>query len=204
MNKAKGQCVYNPNWECDPVFRDWVKLVQTDKRKAFCLYCDKTIDISTMGKSALNSHLKSEKHEQNKSKSKRTSSIKSFFGPAPSSSSKINVPDQPDTHNVTPPTPSTSSSIPVHTFVTKDDMLRAEIIWTLKLITSHQSYHSSENTNKLFQQMFPDSSIAKQFACGERKSAYLTVFGLSEHFEQLLKKSILPSWLESWNRELEN
>lgn len=57
MNNAKGQCVYNANWECDPMYRDWVKSVKTDKRKALCSYCDKMIDISTMGKSALNSRI---------------------------------------------------------------------------------------------------------------------------------------------------
>ena len=35
--------------------------------------------------------------------------------------------------------------------------------------------------------MFPDSDIAKQFSCGERKVAYLTTFGIAPHFSSLMK-----------------
>ena len=35
--------------------------------------------------------------------------------------------------------------------------------------------------------MFPDSRIASQFSCGEKKYAYLICFGLAPHFKQLLK-----------------
>ena len=34
--------------------------------------------------------------------------------------------------------------------------------------------------------MFPDDPTAKSFQCGERKAAYLTVFGLAPHFTSLL------------------
>ena len=38
----------------------------------------------------------------------------------------------------------------VMNYAVKDAVLRSEILWTLKLITTHQSYKSSENTHKLF------------------------------------------------------
>ena len=38
--------------------------------------------------------------------------------------------------------------------------------------------------------MFPDSQIARQFACGERKAAYCCAFGLAEHFKKLLQNSV--------------
>ena len=47
-------------------------------------------------------------------------------------------------------------------------MLKAEILWTLKLITSHYSFNSSKDTSHLFSAMFPDSHIAQQFPCGEQ------------------------------------
>ena len=62
--------------------------------------------------------------------------------------------------------------------MTKDNVLKAETLWTLKLITSHYSFNSSKDTSQLFSAMFPDSQIARQFACGERKAAYCCVFGL--------------------------
>ena len=36
-----------------------------DKGKALCQWCDRTIDVSSMGESALKLHSKSEKHKQN-------------------------------------------------------------------------------------------------------------------------------------------
>ena len=39
----------------------------------------------------------------------------------------------------------------------------------------------------VFKRCFPDSRIASQFACGEKKCAYLICFGLAPHFKQLLK-----------------
>ncbi|KAH7980690.1 hypothetical protein HPB49_018257 [Dermacentor silvarum] len=47
----------------------------------------------------------------------------------------------------------------------------AEILWTLKVITSHYSYRSSAQTGDFFKQMFPDSDVAKSFSCGEKKNA---------------------------------
>ena len=48
-------------------------------------------------------------------------------------------------------------------FLTKDDVLKAEILWTLKLVANHYSFNSSADMAKLFSAMFPDSEIAKQF-----------------------------------------
>ena len=36
--------------------------------------------------------------------------------------------------------------------------------------------------------LFADSEIAAKFSCGEKKTAYMSVFGLAEHFMELLKK----------------
>ena len=41
-------------------------------------------------------------------------------------------------------------------------------------------------THSLFQTMFPDSEIAKQFSCGKTKIMYLCVFGLAPYYEQKL------------------
>ena len=81
----------------------------------------------------------------------------------------------------------TSSSSVMEKSVTRDNTLKAEILWALKVIMSHYSYKSCEGTSKLFQAMFPDSRIASQFSCGEKKCAYLVCFGLAPHFKQLLK-----------------
>ena len=72
----------------------------------------------------------------------------------------------------------------------KDNVLKAEKLWTMKLITSLYSFNSSKDTSQLFSAMFSDSQIARQFACGEGKAAYCCVFGLAEHFKKLLQDSV--------------
>ena len=51
----------------------------------------------------------------------------------------------------------------IQDFVTKDEVLKAEILWALHVIKSHQSYRSCQGIGTLFHRMFPDSGIASQF-----------------------------------------
>ena len=41
-------------WEFHPRYKGWVSALKADKRKALCQWCDQTIDVSSMGESALN------------------------------------------------------------------------------------------------------------------------------------------------------
>ncbi|KAG1651529.1 Structural maintenance of chromosomes flexible hinge domain-containing protein 1 [Nymphon striatum] len=95
----------------------------------------------------------------------------------------------------------------VKSFLIKDDVLRAEILWTLKAVTSHMSFSSSKNMSELLPKMFPDSEIAKQFQCGERKMAYVCVYGLAEFFKKLLNESIKGQFVvlfdESLNKKMQ-
>ena len=74
--------------------------------------------------------------------------------------------------------------------VTKTETLRAEIIWSMKCITSHYSYKSCEDINAIFHTMFPDSSVAEKFTCGERKCAYLCTFGIAPYLKLKLSDCI--------------
>ena len=86
-------------------------------------------------------------------------------------------------------------------------MLKAEKLQTLKPITSHYSLNSSKDTSQLFSAMFPDSQIARQFVCGERKAAYCCLFGLAEHFKKLLQDSVSGPFVvlfdESLNKKMQ-
>ena len=76
----KGQCLYNKKWERDPQYKGWVRAFKWDKRKALCQWCDRTIDVSSMGESAPKSHSKSEKHKQNSRCEQRVTLSWSSFG----------------------------------------------------------------------------------------------------------------------------
>lgn len=61
-------------------------------------------------------------------------------------------------------------------------------MWALKVVDSDYSFKSCEKTLALFQNMFPDNEIASNFSCGEKKMAYLTVFGITPYFLDILKE----------------
>ncbi|KAJ8894103.1 hypothetical protein PR048_006713 [Dryococelus australis] len=84
------------------------------------------------------------------------------------------------------------------------DVFDAEIMWTFRTVDVHASYKSNENISKIFLKMFSDSDIALKFSCGEKKSAYLVVFGIAPYLqneivEQLsvLKKNYVLLFYES-------
>lgn len=49
--------------------------------------------------------------------------------------------------------------------------LRAEVLWCLNTAIKHHSFSSNHGIGELFQIMFPDSDIAKNFAMGKDKTA---------------------------------
>lgn len=162
----KGMCRYNHNWETQAAYKDWLRPFKGDNRKALCSSCDKVIELSNMGESALKSHIKSAKHiritEQQKKTVNSCQSMQSFFKPVEKSDGigNLSIPPPPAD---TCPGPSTSSKT-LQSFVSKEDTIKAEILWTLKVVTSHQSYRSCVGVDKLFQNMFPDSQIARNFS----------------------------------------
>ncbi|KAK0151782.1 hypothetical protein N1851_006846 [Merluccius polli] len=156
-----GHCRFNNAWLQMNKY-SWVT-ADKDPGRAQCRLCGgKSIDISNMGEAALSSHAKGSKHQSAAASEATATPITGFF--------------------TTPRTTTTSSSTSLSSAtkqasitdaVMKNDVLTAEIMWALKMVNSHYSFKSSEDASLLFRRMFPDSQIATQFACGERKCSYL-------------------------------
>ena len=74
-------------------------------------------------------------------------------------------------------------------YLIKEHVVRAEIIWALNGVMSHSSLRSNSNAAQIFQIMFPDSDIAKQFEMQKDKNSYVVTFGLGPYFQaQLVSK----------------
>ena len=67
-------------------------------------------------------------------------------------------------------------------FFRRDDVTGAEIIWALRVIYHHLSYHCCEDLSTTFQQTFTDSEIAKKFSLRKTKVSYVIVHGLAPYF----------------------
>ncbi|WAR04834.1 hypothetical protein MAR_020203 [Mya arenaria] len=194
MGKFGRKCSFQHKWMEK---YKWVKST-TDPKKARCTVCLKDFDVCNMGESALSSHAQGSKHKKNeKIKDSMASTGIAFLKEEGTISNKNETTPTDLNNNVDsslnippPPTSSQSKPMTMDSFVSKADTKKAEILWTLNTICNHHSYNSNTDIEKLFRTMFPDSPIAKSFSCGERKTAYLAVFGIGSYFLEDLKSSI--------------
>ena len=143
-------CVFNQEWLKETFnlqFSSWVKPLK-DPSRVLCCFCQWLCALSNMGKQALESHMNSDKHKRNVSA--KVPSISSYFK-KPTTLSKTSVPNPTDTDTDTQASRATATEtnrIPVASqmlthYVCKDDVLKAEMLWALKVIESHFSYKSS-------------------------------------------------------------
>ena len=58
-----GKCKFDDKWQEEDKYRGWLKL-SADQHEARCELCKKTFKLGTMGCGALDSHMKSEKHQR--------------------------------------------------------------------------------------------------------------------------------------------
>ncbi|CAN7940621.1 unnamed protein product [Ixodes hexagonus] len=168
-SKFQGAWLYNDD------YRDWVAPDTTDQHRATCKPCGKTFDVAAMGESALKSHMKSAKHA-GVMKIAAKSSVLNYLALSTSEQSTVPPPSQ---------SPNLKNACQTHELVTN-----AEVLWTLKVVTSHFSYRSSAQAGELFQRMSPDSEVAKAFSCREKKCAYVTCHGLRDFFLSTLQREV--------------
>ena len=170
-SKVKNSCPFNGNWLQDSRFKDWLRNDLESSRKARCTFCSKSFDISNMGVSALLSHQKGSRHIQ---LANHGNTINAYLTPSISRDSD-RVENQP-------------SFSAVSSLAVKNDVLKAEIIWALKLVSSHFSFNSCSDINDVFKLMFGDSDISSQFFCGKTKCSYICCFGIAPYIKQNLKE----------------
>ena len=60
MSKHRN-CFYNPLWELDVKYKDWLQSVPADKHKVYCRICNRSWSIKSMGISSLNRHMSKDK-----------------------------------------------------------------------------------------------------------------------------------------------
>ena len=69
---------------------------------------------------------------------------------------------------------------------TLSDVVKAEIIWTLKNVDCGFSLRSSDNQSDLFSTIFPDSAIARGFQMGRTKTIHEITHGRAPYFKSIL------------------
>jgi len=193
-------CTFQDKWASDPIYKDWLQRIKEKPNFAFCKLCDKTIDLATMGHSALKSHTRGQKHKERILSLQAQGNLNSLI--TFSSNKTKELPKEAAC------TSTSSTAGNISNYITKPDTFTAEVWWCLNTIASNHSFHSNENVSFVFQKMFVDSEIAKGFTCGETKTMYKCIFGIAPYFKMLLERNILGEpyvslFDESLNQELQ-
>ena len=223
---------FSPHWLSDPDFSGWIGAVPDDKHRARCNACGCAFDLSNMGKRALQSHATGKKHQKALALmvtvKKEQNTLHSFFSKVPKAIPvhdtalvQEEIPDAvpPDLYVPPPPPLSVQQSAASTTNgskqqcvlkVSSGDVLRAEVLWSIKVVLSHFSVNSCTGMPELFRSMFPDSSIAKEFKIYKTKCSYIICFGLAPYFKELFMRKLkeadckfVISFDESLNRILQ-
>ena len=87
-------------------------------------------------------------------------------------------------------TPQSCTTLPTCPGITRTAHLKAETLWALSVVAKNYSFKSCEGVGDLFRVMFPDSEIAKQFQCAERKASYLVGFGVAPYLQSQLRDQV--------------
>ena len=91
-------------------------------------------------------------------------------------------------------TPSTSGQATLTSLTTTaDGALQAEVLWLAKMACNNFSLCSSDNIEDLFQAMFPDSKVAKDFSMSHTKASYTIGEGLGPHLTQSISDDLVKS-----------
>ena len=179
---ASKQCHFHEIWLQKPEFDAWLQQTKDDS-KGHCKFCRKLFDISIMGIGAVKSHAKSKQHNQimKHKQSLYTQSITDFFGGTNKSgpttnksgeqvSSSVAIPEQTSDVSAVP------VSLPSKSLIISEEVLHAEVLWVIKVITCHLSFSSCTDISCIFSKMFPDSQIAQLFSCVAVKLCLCSVF----------------------------
>ena len=147
-----GNCVFKALWLKMDCYKGW--LVQ-DKLKpasnARCLICLKTFDIKNMGEAALKSHMNGKKHKELVQPRKQSSNlVEETMQLQPETAQTTHQdaengdkPEMAVAQCSTPATVTMKAAKPA-SIATKNFVLSPEVLWALKICTSHYSRNSSE------------------------------------------------------------
>ena len=195
--KGERKSKFNIAWTKEPCFKGW--LTKKDDHTGHCRICDKDIPIASHARFDVVRHSKSNTH------------IKNAPVPIDDESNILQFTTVKEKKNDEEPEneESKKKQMSISCMMEKDQVLDAEIRWTLKKIESKFSARSCDNVVELFKIMFSDSSIAENMKLKRTKCGYVVRHGLGPYFEQLLLQQVASSPVyslsfdESMNKHLQ-
>lgn len=197
---AKKPTYFNNDWIDPALSPDWcniLKPVTNDPTKAYCKLCRKAFGLSNMGRQAIISHVKSKIHQKNIVLTKSNMKMQCFIQQTPAVVDAqmvaacrpiVETSDVPRTASEINASSGSCTELKpmVETYVSKENVTAAEILWCMNLVMNRMSFNSCAIVNELFKRMFSDSDIAKKFALASTKASYFVCYGMAPYFHTKL------------------
>ena len=175
------------------IYKLWIIKSPKGHDYARCKFCIKDISIGSMGASGLKSHNKGLKHKQLVAAASSTPSVR-LVAPTAAASEPVttNTSEANDVQVSSNVTTARTSSIKSYMGSSdhKDNVMKAEILWTIDTVVKNNSFHSNSEMGALMKKMFPDSKIVQDFKCAETKTKYILENGIQVCYLDLLLNSV--------------
>ena len=81
----------------------------------------------------------------------------------------------------------------MNSYIAKESVIKAEIIWVLKNIMSGFSLRSCDGISDCFKEVFPDSKITNKFSLARTKCSYMITYVIAPYFASLLLEDVKHS-----------
>ena len=177
----KDQTYFSKDWLENPDFKNWSASC-TNNTQARWKLCQKTFNLSNIGRQALVSHASGKTHKLHDSR------VQMFFKPATVKQTSTSADSSQSSSTQSSSTQSSNNKETIAEQSTLDLVVRnsetakAEIIWVLKCVASRYSNNSCHDLQKIFSAMFTNSNIAKSITVGADKMRYVVNFGIAPVF----------------------
>lgn len=203
--------VFQDAWLSNPMFSTWLKAVP-NKYFGGCRLCNSEFSLSNMGKRAVTSHMKGQKHS-GKAKYIKSSLPLSIFSErvnAPSVSAKsiaecVSADNmlEDDTVSKVPVVAEISAAVTVPVvdssslkknvlkrFLVGENVTKAEVIWCQHMVVEHMSFRSAARSISIMKLMCTDSEIVGNMQMEKTKVAYTIVYGIAPYFSLILREQL--------------
>jgi hypothetical protein len=183
-------CTFQDEWLKKDEYRQWLTRDKLSNTRAQCFLCAKVIDVSTMGASALRSHMEGKKHSDKLTVKMKCMEISVDIEEPTISNSSSQASSQAKSKANSSSSCKSACSSTCSRPVTNQELKVADIWAALNVVNSGYSFYSCNNAAFLARQQFPDSAIAAQFSFAETKCMYMISHGLAPFCKKMLVKSV--------------
>lgn len=184
MAKRKRQvtkCIVKDSWfsklDVDhQAISRWLKPVMNSTTKLHCILCKTDLNCELKGFQAVAQHQSTSKHIQTFGVTFHPSQLRLNLTntPSPTIASEESCSSTADTASTTDNAPSSSNNISTFNMTSlRDEVTKAEIIWTHNVVQSNSSGNSCTNIASTFKAMFPNHHVSTNFSLGKFKFSYM-------------------------------